>query len=122
MGGKELLPLRYNLDDMDCIQGPTKIITDNSAAESIATKTCKQRRSKSMDIRYHWIRDRVALKDFEIEWQPGSESIADYLTKVQPVAMVLKMRRFFVKNVEPTFKLTAYKSRLLQANHIARVC
>ena len=29
-----------------------------------------------MDIRYHWIRDRVAHKDFEIEWQPGSESIA----------------------------------------------
>lgn len=122
IGGKALLPIRYNLLDMDCIQPPTKLITDNSAAESIATKTCKQRRSKSMDIRYHWIRDRVSLKDFEIEWQPGSESIADYLTKVQPVAMVLKMRRFFVKNVEPTFKLTAYKSRLLQASYIARVC
>jgi hypothetical protein len=94
IGGKALLPLRYNLLDMDCIQPPTTLITDNVAAKGIATNTCKQRRSKSMDMRYHWIRDRVALKDFDITWRPGSDSIADYLTKIQPVAMVLKMRHF----------------------------
>jgi hypothetical protein len=86
---------------MNCIQPAT---TGNMAAKGIATTTCKQRRSKSMDIRYHWIRDHVNLKDFEIIWRPGSESIADYLTKIQPVAMVLKMRKFFVKPCLPTFK------------------
>ena len=109
IGGKALLPLRYTLLDMDCIQPPTEIITDNVAAQGIATNTCKQRRSKSMDMRYHWIRDRVGLKDFTIVWRPGSESIADYLTKTQPVAMVLKMRKFFVKECPPTFTTTKAK-------------
>lgn len=109
IGGKALLPLRYTLLDMNCIQPPTEIITDNVAAQGIATNTCKQRRSKSMDMRYHWIRDRVGLKDFTIVWRPGSESIADYLTKTQPVAMVLKMRKFFVKDCLPTFATTKAK-------------
>ena len=104
IGGKAALPLRYTLLDMNCIQPPTPITTDNMAARGIATNTCKQRRSKSMDMRYHWIRDRVGLKDFEIIWRPGSESIADYLTKTQPVAMVLKMRKFYVKECAPAFK------------------
>ena len=103
VGGKSLLPLRYTLLDMNCIQPPTEIITDNVAAQGIATNTCKQRRSKSIDMRYHWIRDRVGLKDFVITWRPGTESIADYLTKTQPIAMVLKMRKFFVKECLPTF-------------------
>lgn len=114
VGGKALLPIRYTLLDMDCIQPPTVITTDNAAAKGIATNTCKQRRSKSMDMRYHWIRDRVQLKDFEIIWRPGSESIADYLTKIQPVAMVLKMRKYYVKHTEPTFKLSQAKQQLLQ--------
>jgi hypothetical protein len=75
-----------------------------------------------MDMRYHWIRDRVALKDFEITWRPGSDSIADFLTKIQPVTMVLKMRHFFVKPAEPTFPVSTAKRSLLKASHIARVC
>ena len=109
IGGKSLLPLRYTLDDMDCIQPPTVIITDNAAAQGIANNTCKQRRSKSMDMRYHWIRDRVKLQDFKIVWRPGAESIADYLTKTQPVAMVLKMRKFFVKDTPPAFPTSSAK-------------
>ena len=109
IGGKSLLPLRYTLDDMNCIQPSTVIITDNVAAQNIANNTCKQRRSKSMDMRYHWIRDRVKLKDFKIVWRPGSDSIADYLTKTQPVAMVLKMRKFFVKDVPPAFPTSQAK-------------
>jgi hypothetical protein len=113
IGGKSLLPLRHTLLDMNCIQPATQIITDNVAAKGIATNTCKQRRSKSMDMRYHWIRDRVELKDFDIAWRPGSESIADYLTKTQPVAMVLKMRKYFVKQCAPTFKTTRATSLFL---------
>ena len=107
VGGKSLLPLRYTLLGMNCIQPTTEIITDNVTAQGIATNlntlSYKQRRSKSIDMRYHWIRDRVGLKDFVITWRPGSESIADYLTKTQPIAMVLKMRKFFVKECLPTF-------------------
>ena len=101
--GKGGLPLRNTLDDMDCIQPPTIITTDNKTAAGIATDSCKSKRSKSIDMRYHWIRDRVSLKDFDITWHPGVESMADFNSKVQPVAMVLKMRHFFVQDNGPAF-------------------
>lgn len=81
--GKGGLPLRYTLNDINCIQPPTIITTDNSVAKGIATSTCKVRRSKSIDMRYHWLKDRVALKDFDIVWHPGVDSLADFNTKIQ---------------------------------------
>ena len=41
IAGKSLLPLRYTLNDMNCIQPTTVIYSDNSTATGIATKTCK---------------------------------------------------------------------------------
>ena len=114
IGGKSLLPLRYTLNDMHCPQPSTIIITDNVAAQSIANNTCKQRRSKSMDMRYHWIRDRVKLRDFKIVWRQGVESIVDYLTKTQPVANVLKMRKYYVKDCKPAFPVSRAKRQYFQ--------
>ena len=109
IAGKSLLPLRNSLHDLGHDQPPTIIITDNEAAKNIANNTCKIRRSKSIDMRYHWIRDRIELKDFKIVWEPGETSIADYMSKIQPVQTVLNMRKYFVDYEKPTFPLT--KSR-----------
>jgi hypothetical protein len=109
--GKGGLPLRYTLNDIDCIQPPTIITTDNSVAKGISTGTCKVRRSKSIDMRYHWLRDRVALKDFDIVWHPGVDSLADFNTKIQPTSQVLKMRHHYVTDTGPHFS-TARKRRV----------
>ena len=114
IAGKSLLPLRYTLNDMNCIQPTTIMYSDNTTAKGIATNTCKQRRSKSIDMRYHWIRDRVQLKDFDIVWRAGTDNyIADYLTKIHPAAHVLKMRKYFVKHAEPTFSASPAKQKAL---------
>ena len=114
IAGKSLLPLRYTLNDMNCIQPTTIMYSDNTTAKGIATNTCKQRRSKSIDMRYHWIRDRVQLKDFDIVWRAGTDNyIADYLTKIHPAAHVLKMRKYFVKHAEPTFSVSPAKQKAL---------
>jgi hypothetical protein len=34
-----------------------------------------------MDMRYHWLTDRVRQKQFDVYWRPGSEHIGDYHTK-----------------------------------------
>jgi hypothetical protein len=34
-----------------------------------------------MDMRYHWLTDRVHQKQFDVYWQPGRENLADYHTK-----------------------------------------
>ena len=116
IAGKQGLCYRYTLDDINCIQPVTHIITDNKTDMGIATKTCKQKRSKAIDMRYHWIRDRVSLKDFNIVWRAGKDSIADYLTKPHPVPHTLHMRKYFVKHEIPTFSTT--KARRLQLRSI----
>jgi hypothetical protein len=34
-----------------------------------------------MDIRYHWLTDRVRQKQFNVYWRPGRENLGDYHTK-----------------------------------------
>jgi hypothetical protein len=34
-----------------------------------------------MDMRYHWLTDRILKKQFEIYWRPGRENLGDYHTK-----------------------------------------
>jgi hypothetical protein len=34
-----------------------------------------------MDMRYHWLTDRVGQKQFDIYWRPGRENLGDYHTK-----------------------------------------
>jgi hypothetical protein len=34
-----------------------------------------------MDMRYHWLTDRVRQKQFDLYWRPGCENLGDYHTK-----------------------------------------
>jgi hypothetical protein len=34
-----------------------------------------------MDMRYHWVTDRVRQKQFDIYWRPERENLGDYNTK-----------------------------------------
>jgi hypothetical protein len=34
-----------------------------------------------MDMRYHWLTDRVRRKQFDVYWRPGRENLGNYHTK-----------------------------------------
>jgi hypothetical protein len=34
-----------------------------------------------MDVRYHWLTNRVRQKQFDVYWRPGRENLRDYQTK-----------------------------------------
>jgi hypothetical protein len=61
-------PLRVTLTELGHKQPPTPLRKDNSTAFGILNKTIKQKRSKAMDMRYHWITDRVRQKQFDVYW------------------------------------------------------
>jgi hypothetical protein len=63
----------------------------------VANKTVKQRRSKAIDMRYHWIRDRVTQGHFTVTWRPGKTNLADFFTKAHPASHQREMRQYFVK-------------------------
>ena len=55
---QEAVPIRITLEKMGHTQPPTPVQVDNSTALGIATGTIKQLKSKAMDMRFYWIRDR----------------------------------------------------------------
>jgi hypothetical protein len=90
--GKEICPIRIMLEEMGFPQPATPIQTDNNTACGIANDTVKQKRSKSIDMRFYWVRDRVKQGQFFIYWKKGSTNKADYFTKHHPPSHHIKMR------------------------------
>jgi hypothetical protein len=39
-----------------------------------------------MEMRYFWVRDKVAQDGYDVKWHPGKENLADYQSKHHPGA------------------------------------
>ena len=88
--------LRLALEELGHPQPPTTINVDNTAAVGFATGTTKLKRAKAIDMRFHWLADRVNRGQFIIFWTRGANNFADYVTKHHPPAHNLDMRgKFF---------------------------
>jgi hypothetical protein len=57
---------------------------DNTVAEGLASDTINAKRSKSMDVRFFWLRDRVKKAQFYMQHLKGKYNIADFFTKPLP--------------------------------------
>lgn len=97
VNGQEGLPIRTALEEMGWKQQPTPIATDNQTAKGIANETVKQRRSKAIDMRFYWIRDRVKQGQFIIIWRKGATNLADYFTKHHSPTHHKEMRQVYNK-------------------------
>jgi Reverse transcriptase (RNA-dependent DNA polymerase) len=73
--------LRTTLEEMGWPQPATPVKTDNSTACGIADDNIKQQRSRSIDMRFYWVRDRKQQGHFDIVWKPGKGNLADYYSK-----------------------------------------
>ena len=93
---KEGTVLRHTLHELGHPQPPTPVETDNKTASGIANGTCKQIRSKAIDMRFYWIRDRIKQGHFHVYWAPGAHNMADYSTKHHPTPHHIKMRPFYL--------------------------
>jgi hypothetical protein len=71
MNAKEAVPMRITLEELNYPQPATPMQTDNSTANGIMNKTVKQKQSKSMDMRFYWLQDRVEQGQFKKIWAPG---------------------------------------------------
>jgi hypothetical protein len=94
---KEGCVIRNILEDLGHKQPATPIQADNACAVGISNNTVKQKRSKAMDMRFYWIRDRVAQNQFVIYWRKGSDNDADYFTKQHPTSHHRALRQRFLQ-------------------------
>ena len=94
---KQATYIRTILIELGWPQGPTPIQTDNKCAEGIINETVKQKRSKAMDMRYYWVRDRVKQGQFRVHWKAGSENRGDYFTKHHPTTHHRTVRPIYIQ-------------------------
>jgi hypothetical protein len=66
-------------------QLPTSVQIDNSTALGMVTNIIQHKRTKAMDMRFHWLRCCENQKHFDIYWRAGATNLADYVTKHHPV-------------------------------------
>eukprot|EP00804_Cyclotella_cryptica_P023921 CCRYP_010052-RD/>CCRYP_010052-RD protein AED:0.22 eAED:0.18 QI:0/-1/0/1/-1/0/1/0/482 len=110
INAREVIPLRHLLLEMGHPQPPTPIQTDNSTALGVVTNTIQPKRTKAMDMRFHWLRCRINQKHFRPYWRAGATNLADYVTKHHPAIHHQAVRPLFLTTDQPTLpnsKLTA---------------
>ena len=96
-GAQHAASLRNILADLGYPQPPTVIMCDNTCAIGIATDSIKQKRSKAIDMRFHWVRDRVRQGQFTISYIKSTDNVADYFTKnLDPIK-----HKFFMQFLAP---------------------
>lgn len=116
INSREAVPLRTTLQELGYPQPPTTIITANSTASGIVNDTIKQRRSKAIDMRFYWVKDRIAQQQFNVQWAPGISNLADYFTKYHPAVHHQAVRNYYVH--EPTAPFITQLPSKLTANQV----
>ena len=64
VNAREAVPARKSLNEMGHHQPRTPMQTDNTAVHSVVTNNVQPKRTKEMDMRFHWLRCRDAQEKF----------------------------------------------------------
>ena len=79
---REVLWFRSFLGELGHSQvGPTPLFQDNRSCMKIANDPSVSDRTKHIDIRHHFIRERIELEQVKLIYVPTTHMVADILTK-----------------------------------------
>ena len=79
---KEAMFLRYLLRDIQLTQTkPTVLLEDNQSAIALSNSAITNNRTKHIDIKYHFVREKVLTSDVRVEYCPTEFMLADVFTK-----------------------------------------
>ena len=80
---QEGIPIRRALEALGHRQPPdgTPFKLDNAVSHGFINSNIKMKKSKTWDMRWHWLRDKETLKVYRYYWAKGSLNNADYFSK-----------------------------------------
>jgi len=78
------VPIRYMQSQLGHPQPPTPMKTDNETTNNFIHNNVMQKRSKSWDMRYYWLRDQHNQNNFDFYWDKSENNHGDYWTKHFP--------------------------------------
>ena len=129
---QQAIVIRRALIELNHPQPPTPLKTDNSTTYGFVHANLRQKKSKTWDMRWNWLRDRSLHQQLNIYWDKGINNDADYFTKHHPPAHHrIQRSRYILKNFHVTnFRLSpqlltnAILKRLAPSSRTpdARVC
>jgi hypothetical protein len=96
LNAREATHIRDTLEALGYPQGATHIISDNSFVCDLVSGDCKAKKSRCMDMRFFWLKDRVEQGQFCVKWHGREQNIADYFTKDLPTKLFAEMRPYIV--------------------------
>ena len=76
--------LRIALEEMGHHQPPITVVTDSATRDSFVKDNIRQSKSKAIDMRLYWVRDRVRQEHYIVYWERLKDNLADYFTKTFP--------------------------------------
>jgi hypothetical protein len=80
----ELTPTLTNLGHPQ--QSPPLLFVDNECAIGLVTSSVRSKKSKSIDLRLNWMKERACQHFFRLVFLPGLIiKLADFFTKILPV-------------------------------------
>ena len=79
--GQDAIIIRHSLEALGHPQPKTPIKTDNSTATGFIYDNIRQRKSKTWDMRWNWLRDKKTHEVLNYYWDAGKNNDADYFTK-----------------------------------------
>jgi hypothetical protein len=88
---QEAIYLRVLLKDLGYEQnGPTTIMEDNQGCIAMTENPIIHKRSKHIDIKYHFTRERVEMGEVRLEYVATEHQLADMMTKaLQPKCLAV---------------------------------
>ena len=98
---QEALHVRSLLSSLGMEQSAaTKIYEDNQGCIAMSENAMGQRRTKHIDIRYHFIRERVESGEVKLCYVPTEQQLADLLTKPLGRVQVIRLRERMMGQAE----------------------
>ena len=88
----EAIFLRRFLDELDLPQSSVTLLLDNQSAMQLARNPVHHSRTKHIDVRHHFIREKVESGEIKLEYIPTADQVADIFTKPLPVVKFVKFR------------------------------
>lgn len=90
---KEVIWLRHLLESVGAVSNdPTMMKVDNQGAIKLIKNPEFHKRTKHIDIRFHFIREKYDEGQIEVSYVPSSDQLADIMTKALSKELFLKLR------------------------------
>jgi hypothetical protein len=89
---KNLLWLKQFFKDIEIEQNCTTLCMDNQSAIKLINNPVFHKKSKHIDVKFNFIREKVQQKLIVIKYVPSSEQLADIFTKALPAVQFANLR------------------------------